>query len=31
MDYKDTFRDEPFMYHKALLNVILKTTITNAD
>lgn len=27
VDFRDTYRDEPFLYHARLLNLILKTTL----
>lgn len=31
VDFRDTFRDEPFRYHRKLLDILLQTTLVSND
>lgn len=31
IDFRDTFRDEPFYYHRQLLDTLLQTTLMNVE
>lgn len=31
VDWKDTYRDEPFYYHSMLLNMLIQTTLIQMD
>lgn len=30
-DWKDTYRDEPFLYHRSLLNMLIQTALLMAE
>jgi hypothetical protein len=31
VDWKDTYIDEPFLYHRSLLNMLIQTTLIQSD
>ncbi len=31
VEFRDTFRDEPFRYHQRLLDILLQSTLVSAD